>query len=230
MDTLKRTLSATLALFVVAAFALNPQSAQAQNQPEAVYVGLQGGLAQSSLTGDGVESSSRRGFTGGLEFMYNINETLSVDSDFLYAKKGGDQVVADGGASTSDAFNFEEDRVTINYVEFPVLFKLTAPIEAVKIRAMAGPSVSFLADARENGLSEQQDFQSNVQVNDRFLLYDLAGVVGGEIALPLPGLADGEVALDGRYTFGLRNVDQTQGFNIKNRSFSGSLVVRLGFR
>lgn len=226
MDTSKRLLYSTLALLTAAAFAFGPHAAQAQNEPGAFYLGIDGGLAQSSLTGDAVESDSRRGFNGGVHFMYNINEALSAELGINYAKRGAKGLVATGGPSTSDAYDYDGDQVTLDYLKFPVLLKLTAPIEAVKVRALVGPSIKFLTDATENGTDIQGNFQSEPPVIDRYLLYDLAGVVGGEVALPLPGLLDGEVALDGRYNFGLRNVDQTQGFKMKNRSFTGSLILR----
>ncbi|MFB6272976.1 MAG: porin family protein [Salinibacter sp.] len=230
MDISKQTPLAILALLVVGSLVLVPRSTQAQNQPGALYVGLQGGISQSSFTGDGVSSNSRQGLTGGIHFMYNINEALSVEFDFLYTERGANSITAQGGPDVSDAYDLAGDRMTIDYYDFPVLFKLTAPIEAVKVRAFVGPSISFLAGATENGNTVQKDLQSEVPVTDRFLLYDLGGVVGGEIAVPLPGVANGELAVDGRYTIGYSNVDQTQDFTLKNRSLSGSLVFRYKFR
>jgi len=225
----KRFLLAALGLFVITTFALAPTGAHAQNEPSALFVGVQGGIAQSSFGGEGVSSSSRQGFTGGIHFMYNINEALSAELDLLYARQGGDDVTMSGGLNVSDAFNLENDRMTINYLRFPVVFKLTAPIEAVKVRALAGPSIDFLVGAKQNGSETQQALQSEAPVNARFLLYDLAGVVGGEIALPVPGLRNTEIALDGRYKFGFLNVDEEPEFVLKNRSFGGSLIFRIGF-
>lgn len=158
--------------------------------------------------------------------MYNINEALSAEMDFEYIQRGADAVSATGGVSVSDAFDLSDDEFTVDYLQFPVLLKLTAPIEQVKVRALAGPSVSFLVDAEQNGDSFQRAIQSELPVENRFLLYDISGVVGGELALPVPGLANSEVALDGRYTFGFINVDQTQGFEINNRALTGSLMFR----
>ena len=228
MNTLTRNLAASFVFLVGAACLVAPPSATAQNQPGALYLGVQGGLAQSQLAGDRVEASSRQGFNGGVSFQYNVNEVLSVELGALYTRRGADNVTSSGAPNTSSpAFDYDDDRLTINYYDFPLLVKLTAPIEAVKVRALAGPALSFLASADENGDDIQRSIESTPAVERRFLLYDFAGVLGGEIALPLPsGFVDGEVAIDGRYTFGLDNIDQTQGFELRNRTMSGSLIFR----
>lgn len=225
----KRFLLTALGLFVITTLALLPTDAHAQNEPGALFIGAQGGIAQSSFEVEGGSSSSRQGFSGGIHFMYNINEALSAELDILYTRQGGDDVTASGGPNVSNAFNLENDRMTVNYLRFPVIFKLTAPIEGVKVRALAGPSIDFLVGAKQNGSETQQALQSEAPVSTRFLLYDLAGVVGGEIALPVPGLRNTEIAVDGRYKFGFLNVDEEPEFVLKNRSFGGSLIFRVGF-
>jgi len=227
MTTLTRTLVATLGFLLGSALVLAPPSATAQNQPGELSIGIQGGLTQSQLAGDGVDASSQQGYSGGVSFQYHVNEALSVELGALYTERGADAVTASAASNTSSpAFNYNDDRVTINYYDFPLLVKLTAPFEAVKLRAVAGPALSFLRSAEENGSSFQRSVESTPEVERRFLLYELSGVVGGEIAVPFPGLVDGEVALDGRYTFGFDNIDQTQGFELKNRTLSGSLIFR----
>lgn len=226
MNKLTQTLFVSLAALALAAFTLGPMPAQAQNEADEIYFGVQGGLAQTSYSGTGTDASSRQGFSGGVHVMYNINEALSAQLDVEYTERGATSITASGGNNVSDAFDLSGDEFQVEYLSFPLLLKLTAPIEQVKVRAMAGPSISFLVDATQNGSDIQRNIQSQLPVTNRFLLYDVAGVVGGELAFPLPGLANSEIAVDGRYSFGLVNVDQTQGFELNNRSFSGSLLFR----
>lgn len=227
MNTLTRTLVTSFAIFLGCAFVAAPHSATAQNEPGELSLGLHGGLAQSQFAGDGVDASSLQGFSGGIGFQYHVNEVFSVELGALYTQRGAEDVTASAAPNTSSpAFNYSEDRLTVNYYDFPLLLKITAPIEAVKIRALAGPALSFLRSASQNGNDVQRYTESAKPVENRFLLYDFAGVVGGEIAVPLPGLVNGEVAVDGRYSFGLDNVEQTQGFEFKNRTLSGSLIFR----
>lgn len=227
MTTLTRTLVATFAFVLGSALLMAPRSATAQNQPGELSIGIQGGLTQSQLTGARVDASSQQGYSGGVSFQYHINEALSVELGALYTERGADAVTSSGASNASSpAFDYDNDRLAINYYDFPLLVKLTAPFEAVKVRAIAGPALSFLQSAEENGRNTQRSIESTPEVERRFLLYDFSGVVGGEIAVPFPGFVNGEVALDGRYTFGLDNIDQTQGFELKNRTLSGSLIFR----
>jgi len=222
---LKRILSTILAIIAMTIFALAPTTAQAQNEPEAVYFGVLGGFSQATLDGGDVSSSSfQSGFTGGVSFTYNVNEAFSVQLETIYAERGGKGIDAAAGPSRSDALDYSDATIEVSYIEIPVLFKLTAPIEAVKVRGFAGPAVSSLLNATINGRENQAWLQSNSPVEDRFSPVDLNGIIGGEIAVPLPRVA-GEVAIDGRYYLGFVNVDR-EGFSMKNRTFSGTLSVR----
>lgn len=229
MNKLTRTLFVGATLVALATIFLIPKSTLAQNEPGVAYFGVQGGLSQATFGGESVSASSRKGATLGADVSYNLNDVLSVELDFLYSELGADGVTVQGGPNVSDAYDYQDDAVRVDYFQFPVLLKVTAPIEVVKVRAVFGPSLSFLSGAEENGSSTQTDLQSEQPVTNRFLLHDFGGVVGGEIALPVPVLGGSEVALTGRYNLGLKDVDQTQGFTIKNRAYSGSLVFRVPF-
>lgn len=229
MAWLKRVLLSIFAFLILGVFSLGSSTAQAQNEPDVFYFGVQGGIVQSSLSGEGTEASSRSGFTGGAHVMYNVNEALSVEIDFLYSKRGGTEVTATGGTNVSDAYDLENSDLSINYFETPLLVKVTAPFESVKMRALAGPSVNFLVSAQQDGSSIIEGLASNIEVKDRFIFADLTGIIGGEIAFPIsvPGVGRSEIALDGRYTYGFIDIDNTQDFDIENTGFSGSLVFRI---
>lgn len=225
MDRSTQLALPVLALFALASLSLSSRSAEAQ--PGSVHLGVRGGITQSTFNVDQGSASSTSGFTGGLQVEYGINEALSVQLGFLYSEKGADDITAQGGANTSDAFDLDGDRMSTTYLDFPVLFKLTAPIDVVEVSAMVGPSVNFVSDASLNERDRQQSLQSNEPVSNRVLLYDLAGVLGGEIAVPVPQLSNVEVAVDGRYSYGFKNIEQTQGFDFRNQDFNGSLIVRV---
>ncbi|WP_263819854.1 porin family protein [Salinibacter sp.] len=228
MNRLTQKFIATAAFFIGIGVFLVPTSVLAQNQSDQLHLGVEGGLAQSQFTGDGTDASSYQGFSGGINFMYNLNEALSVEVKALYTESGADEVTASADPGTSSpAFNLDGDKFALDYYQFPILAKLTAPIEVVKIRALAGPAISFLDGATKNGEDTRRNVQSEPPVNRRFKFYDLSGVVGGEIAVPLSGLLNAEVAVEGRYQFGLPNIDNQQGFEIKNQSFNGALTFRI---
>lgn len=227
MDTLTRRFIATVTVLIGLGFLLAPSSVMAQNSAGELYLGVEGGLAQSEFTGDVTDASSHQGGSGGVNVMYNINEALSVELKALYTQRGADGVTASADPGTSSpAFNLSDDDFTLDYYNFPLLVKLTAPIEAVKIRALAGPAISFLDAATKNGSEVRRNFEAQLPAKDRFLFYDISGVVGGEIAVPLPGLFDGEVAVEGTYTVGFPNIDNRPGFDISSQSIGGALTLR----
>ena len=221
-DTLQRTFLALLSGLLLA---LVPLATQAQDEPGAFYLGLQGGLNQTTLEGETVTSSSSQSnvHLGGFA-AYNVNEVFSVQLGASYHERGADGVTADGGPNEADALNLNDATVDLEYVEIPVLFKLAAPIDVVNIRGFAGPGLNLMTSAEING-QETLPLQSNADVDSRFHFYDAFGILGGEIGIPVPGPVD-EVAIDGRYQFGLFDIDVNQGFDIKNQGFTGTASVR----
>jgi len=221
-NTLQRTF---LALFSGLLLALVPLTTQAQEEPGGLYIGVQGGLNQTTLEGETVTNSSFKSnqHIGGF-LAYNVNEVFSVQLGVSYYERGGDNVTADGGPNETDALNLSEADVNLEYVEVPILFKLTAPIDIVKIRGFVGPGVNLNKGAEING-KDTLPLQSNADVDDRFHFYDVTGIVGGEIAIPIPGPVD-EFAIDGRYQAGFFDVEVNEGFEFNNEGFSGTASVR----
>lgn len=228
MAPLKRFLYTTLTLLLLGAFALGPTTSKAQNEAGSVYLGAQGGLASASLTGDNADGSSLSGFTGGVHLLYNVNEFFSVQFGVGYTRRGAADFSAESSdaARVSEAWNLDGVEYRFEYVDVPVLLKLTAPIEGVNIRGFAGPSLNFRFDSTVDGDGTIRRLQSNVAVNRRNLFFDLAGVLGVEIGVPLPGVRGGEVFVDGRYEHGFFDLGEVDGFEYKNRSFGGTLGVR----
>jgi len=221
-NTLQRTLLALLSGLLLA---LVPLTTQAQEEPGAFYIGVQGGLNQTTLEGETVTASSSQSnvHLGGF-FAYNVNEVFSVQLGASYIERGADGVTADGGPNESDALNLNDATVDLEYVEIPVLFKLTAPIDIVKVRGFAGPGLNLMTGAEING-RETLPLQSNADVDTRFHFYDAFGILGGEIGIPIPGPVD-EFAIDGRYQFGLVDIDVNEGFDVKNQGFTGTASLR----
>lgn len=232
MDPLKRSLYTTLTLLFLVGFTLGPPAAQAQNEDGQVFFGVEGGLASTNLSGENADGSSLSGFTGGAHLMYNVNEAFSVQFGVRYTRRGADSFTATSSARVSEAWNLENAEYRFEYIDVPVLLKLTAPVEAVKIRGFVGPSLNFRFNSTVNGEDIIRALQSNREVNTRNLHYDVGAVVGGEFALPLPvsvpGLRSPEIFLDGRYEYGLIDVADVAGFEYKHRGFNGTIGLRFG--
>lgn len=191
-------------------FAFTPPNAQAQQSP--LHVGVRGGLGQASFYGDDVEDAGYRpGFTGGVYLTYQVNRAFSIQPELLYTVRGAKD--HDVAATTA----VEDFRVRQDFIEVPILFKLSAPLQPVTPRLFAGPSFNFATNHEIDG----------VDADDSFSDFGVGGVIGGEIAYDLGhGVLD-EVALDGRWGFGLSELGDTANIeSVSNTVFSGTINLR----
>lgn len=203
---MNRSLRIAFVTAVLAAF-LPLSSVSAQNTPGTWHLGLHGGVAASEFRGDDVGGSDfRTGLTTGLSLTYDVNEVFSMQPGVLYTIKGGD-----------DVGRFQQ-RVRFDYLEIPVLFKLSAPLQPVTPRLYAGPALGILLAAETAGLNVYDDVSR----------LDLGGVVGGELAFNLSRFnrVVDEIAIDGRYSIGFIGVDEIEDADIFNNNFSGQLSLR----
>jgi len=191
--------------------------ARAQMGPDSspVNIGVRGGLTQAALYGDDVEESGfRSGFVGGVFLSYEVNRAFSIQPEVLYTRRGAEDVDL---ATTPDDDNLEARH---DFLEVPVLLKLSAPLPMITPRIYAGPSVGFLLNSEIEG--EEAD--------DSFKSVDFGGVVGGEIALDLNrqtgGVVD-EIAVDGRYNVGIVDLGDTDALeSVRTNAFTGTLSLR----
>ena len=186
--------------------------AQAQMGSSPLQIGLRGGLTQADLVGDDIESSDfRPGFTGGLFFTYHFNEALSIQPEVLYSVRGGKNVDLAATSAT------ESVRARHDFIEIPVLLKLSAPLRTIQPRLFVGPALGFLTNSEVAGQDADDSFKST----------SFDAVFGGELALKIPGGgALSEIALDGRYNLGLVNLGDTQGLDkVRTSAITGTLSL-----
>jgi len=212
---ISKTITA-LSIFALVGMLWAPQArAQMGPDPSPVNIGVRGGLTQAALYGDDVDDSGfRSGFVGGVFLSYEVNQAFSIQPEVLYSRRGGDELDL---ATTPGDDNLEARH---DFLEVPVLFKLSAPFAMITPRVYAGPSVGFLLNSEIEG--EDAD--------DSFKNVDFGGVVGGEIALDLNrqtgGIVD-EIAIDGRYNVGIVNLGDTDALeSVRTNAFTGTLSLR----
>lgn len=226
MSNLKQLQYTALSLFTFTLLALGPMDAQAQEEPGAFFIGVSGGLSQADYS-DVQSSSSRQGSAVGVDLTYNFNEVFSGELGAYHIRKGAEDVTSIGDIPFLDALDFQNADLMVDYYEFPIFFKLTAPIQApVRLRAYAGPSVSFIRTAWINGSDMREDIQAEQSASERFPFFDVGANLGGEIAVPLPYPFVDEIVVDGRYNFGFINADGTNGFDMKTRTLTGTFSLR----
>lgn len=164
----------------------------------------------------------RFGYVGGLaaNFPLDPDRFLSIQPELLYIQKGSK-------LSQIPVYNTQE--FILNYLETPILVKISFNSQPLKAYVNAGPSVAYTLDGinkkGENNLDikfgneEGTDFKNRIDLGLQF-----GGGVGLQVGL-------GEIQLDIRYGLGLSNlylndkdtVTQTGSHTARNSAFALTL-------
>jgi hypothetical protein len=180
-------------------------------------VGIKGGLSVSDAIGvDVVEAEPMLGVTAGIAAAYSLNDMFSLQAEILYTMKGasGTHKAFFGGAKEAD--------VRLSYLEFPVLAKMTFPVDwALRPNLFFGPAVAFEIASRAEfevmGRTESQEIHQHVNDTDFGLVFG----GGADIVTDR-----GSLILDVRYTLGMISADiSTNALDLRN----GVLSFLLGF-
>jgi hypothetical protein len=183
--------------------------------------GLRAGVSVAKLKLDPkfVDLDSRTGFAGGGFVLFDMPGIWGIQVEALYVQKGGStevQVVDLGGTTIGTATGSFE----VDYFEIPVLAKIGLGQGPVHI--LAGPAIAFKTTsklkakdlpANAEDFSEELDFISST---------DFGLVLGLGASLPT---GFGAVVFDGRYTLGLKNINDEDGASFKNGAFLVSAGV-----
>lgn len=186
-------------------------SARAQN----VAIGGKAGLNVARWDVGGIEGeASRKAFVGGIFLAFEVTGGFTFQPEFLLNFRG----VSGEGTSLR--------RVELTYVELPVLFKFGVPVTGhVKPTFFAGPALAFELSCTVND-GPDCDAESLGANTVDIKSTDLGAVIGGGVDLMLGKTF---VTLEGRYTFGLTDLQETTGSpSIKNRTFA--IMVGIGTR
>ena len=181
--------------------------------------GVKGGINFSNLKFDGdsvdVNLDQRTGFVGGLFIVWPASGTLALQTEFLYSQKG----------ATFDEEGLEE-KVSLDYIDIPVLLRMSSRPAKASFHAIAGPSFGFKTRARSKSSFEGESHEEDI--GDEVETFDLGLVLGA-------GLDFGRMTIDGRYTWGLTDIskesvddvqDPGDDVKVKNRVFTVMVGVR----
>ena len=201
-----RFCSIVLALVVLVA-----GTASAQEQSAAVGVKAGINFANLNFEGDGatVNLDKRKGVVGGLFVIWPAQGRVGLQTEALFSQKGAQ--IEEGGDSA---------KIKLDYIDVPVLARFSSPVSTgTSFYVFAGPSFGFRVSAKAESSVEDEDESEDIE--DDVERFDLGLVAGA-------GLEFGRFLLDGRYTWGLSNINKVESddVKIKNRVFS----VMAGFR
>jgi hypothetical protein len=168
---------------------------------EGMMFGIKGGLNMSNLTGDDATigdtaPSMKMGFGGGIFFNYAFTELFAVQVEGLYMMKGATYEWSEGEESGSVD-------VKIDYIEVPLLLKVTIPTEGkIKPAIFAGPTFGFLMSAKGPGEDGKE-----VDIKDEVESMDIGIIGGAEIGYKLE---KGMIFLSASYEVGMQTIGKVE--------------------
>lgn len=180
-------------------------------QPAAFGVKAGANFADLNFEGEGgdVNLDRRTGFVGGLFVVVPTNRRLALQTEALFSQKGAKSEEGDFSSS-----------ITLNYLEVPVLARFSSPAtDGASFHVFAGPSLGFRLSAKTKTEFDGEDEEEDI--DDEVKRFDLGLAIGA-------GLEFGRFVVDGRYTWGLTdlNKEEEEDVKIKNRVFSVMAGIR----
>jgi hypothetical protein len=184
------------------------------------YIGLKGGLGLSDFWGTGnidsagMKSTMNAGFFGGGLFSAQFNDYVGAQFECMYAMKGK---LIDG-----DYPSISIEKVwNINYIEMPLILKLSLPIKNARPLVYAGPSFAFPVSSSYRIITQQEtsipgEYKSTdttIDLKSSTAGFDVGLVIGGGMDF---FIESGVIIFDIRYTLGFLSWNNEPGKDIRN--------------
>jgi len=159
----------------------------------------------------GAEESSLTRLAIGVHAGYRLTRALELETGLSWIRKASDGTMQ----------GFEEPfrtNVQMDYLQIPALVRLTVPLGAVvRPVVVAGPALSIEVRCQDRrDVTELPTSHINCDATDRNRS-DWSGLVGGGFAF---GAGATEIALEDRYEFGFRDLDDFNVTETKSRGFT----------
>jgi hypothetical protein len=176
-----------------------------------ITLGARGGVSVASASLDIEETFSTAnttGFTGGA-FLDFSGGLIGLQVAAQYTQKG----------SKLDVNQIASDFSLAN-LEIPAVVKVGLPLGMLKPSIFGGAGASFVMSCdRLEGATE-------VDCKDEVKSTEWLGIAGADLAIYLGGIS---LWVDGRYHFGLSNVSEEAGTDLKNKNWTFQGGVGFGF-
>jgi len=171
-----------------------PRPATAQMVTSGVKIGVdfsslpQAGQVVDQITGRlSVETSSRVGIAGGGFVAFGLTDRVAFEPELLFSTKGVTLDLSSGGSVST----------RVNYIEFPLLIRYSAPAGSNRAFALVGPSFGIKAatSAHLDTNTESRD----VDIDNAVRSFDAGFTVAG-------GVERSRFSLELRFTQGLTDI------------------------
>jgi Outer membrane protein beta-barrel domain len=223
-----------------------------------IHIGAKGGISIPDLKGNNEQSkgyTSRLGGYGGVMANFQLSKYFSLQTEVNFSPQGGQrkgmqQVPSDAigditlPPGTKLYANFKSTTI-LNYIEIPVLAKLTLGYNRLSYYICAGPHIAFLMEAKTKTSGSSSlyfdkgatiplmlngnafppvSFKGNTDIKESIKTIN-AGLQGG-LGIQYP-VGPGNVFAEGRAIFGLTNIQTHPEIDGKNKT--GSFAVAAGY-
>ena len=194
----------------------------ATNLP-AQSVGVKAGVNLANIGGEDTEDGDFNSITGlqfGAVLELPISDRFAIQPEVLYLQKGfGTELDILGTKITSTT--------TLNYLEIPILAKISLTDSPTKVYVTAGPSFGLglngTAKSESGGMEEEEDIDFE---EDELSSLDISAAVGAGVQLPIGPV---DFFIDARYLLGLNTIDDSEPeadqVDFKNRGIGLSVGV-----
>jgi len=166
--------------------------------------GLKGGLNVATLTNNqGGERGSKLGFHAGILGHVHLSPTWALQPEVVYSSQGAKYTVSDG-----------EHELALNYINIPLQLQYMFDNG---FRVQTGPQVGFLTNVKDS----RNNVETGFFTSDDFKSVDFSWSVG------LGYLTYSGLGIDGRYNFGISNINDAGTATVKNNVFQVGLFYLL---
>lgn len=168
-------------------------------------IGLKAGVNISNLNNSGTDMGSKIGFHGGLLAHVHLAPNLALQPEVVYSGQGAKYTVAG-----------TEHSLNLSYINVPLQLQY---MFANGFRLQTGPQVGFLANVKDkvSGTNGETGFFTS----EDFKTVDFSWSAG------LSYLGASGLGVDGRYNFGISNINNAGSNVIKNNVFQVGLFYML---
>jgi hypothetical protein len=149
-------------------------------------------------------------------FVLPVSETFALQLEALYSAKGG--------KGTSDLVQ-ETLKIKLDYVEFPILARITASRSASRSIFLFGgvaPAIRTSAKSEFSTTVNGTSYGESIDVGQDYDHFDIALVVGGGVDI------GPYIVIDGRYSWGLMNVYKNP--EVESEVRNRALAFTVGWR
>ncbi|HVO76167.1 MAG TPA: porin family protein [Ignavibacteriaceae bacterium] len=201
-----------------------------------IKLGVQGGVNLAGISMDpeesGFDTGTRTALVLGGIINFDLSPLLSLQAEPSYVQKGSSVDIT----QIQNGINIKgEGNISINYIEIPILLKVTFPTPQIKPFLVGGASVSFRAgDAKltlDKVTGNGQDVTNLIPAEDKEQTMkskstDFVLNFGAGLMIPVSLL---DIFIEGQYNLGLTNINDESNDDTKIKNHGIQIKAGLLF-